>query len=364
MTAAMDAAVVTVGGSTARQPAAISSAASSRLPGLAAPVTAAAARCRNPVIPHTGHPLGQATSPRSGLSRAGFVASCDTPVLAWIFLTSRKKCPMIAWEQVHVDTGSAGGRMLAISFNSVLIIAGIAVLVPVVLGLLPRLPVPGAGARGDRRHRGRPVGSRLGPRRRAGAGPERSRSWHAAVPGRAGDRRRAAARATGTAGGPGVRCFGRAGLPALTPSGWPGRSQPLLLAIILMSTSAGLLLPLLKDAGEETTEFGQLVMTAAALAEIVPIMFLSLFFSAASKTTEDQLVSLAIFLALLVLIGLPSPGAPAGGPGPAAQSSGRQQRPASRACRAHPGSRVWRARLPVRIRVDPRRVRRRACWCG
>src|SRR5690242_16700331 len=34
--------------------------------------------------------------------------------------------------------------MLAISFNSVLIIAGIAVLVPVVLGLLPRLPVPGA----------------------------------------------------------------------------------------------------------------------------------------------------------------------------------------------------------------------------
>jgi Kef-type K+ transport system membrane component KefB len=71
-----------------------------------------------------------------------------------------------------------------------------------------------------------------------------------------------------------------------------------------MSTSAGLLLPLLKDAGEEATKFGQLVMTAAALAEIVPIMLLSLFFSAASKTTEDQLVSLAIFLVLLVLIGL------------------------------------------------------------
>src|ERR1700733_15942575 len=34
--------------------------------------------------------------------------------------------------------------MLAISFNSVLIIAAIAVVVPVVLGLLPRLPVPGA----------------------------------------------------------------------------------------------------------------------------------------------------------------------------------------------------------------------------
>jgi len=45
-------------------------------------------------------------------------------------------------------------------------------------------------------------------------------------------------------------------------------------------------------------------MTAAALAEIVPIMLLSLFFSAASKAVEDQLVSLAIFLVLVVLIGL------------------------------------------------------------
>src|SRR5262249_32847852 len=80
--------------------------------------------------------------------------------------------------------------------------------------------------------------------------------------------------------------------------------QPLLLAIILMSTSAGLLLPLLKDAGEETTEFGQLVMTAAALGEIVPIMLLSLLFSAAARTPGEQLVSLAIFVVLLVLSGI------------------------------------------------------------
>jgi Kef-type K+ transport system membrane component KefB len=79
--------------------------------------------------------------------------------------------------------------------------------------------------------------------------------------------------------------------------------HPLLLAIILMSTSAGLLLPLLKDAGEESTGFGQLVMTAAALAEIVPIMLLSLFFSATSATPGAQAVSLAIFAVLLVLSG-------------------------------------------------------------
>jgi Kef-type K+ transport system membrane component KefB len=81
-------------------------------------------------------------------------------------------------------------------------------------------------------------------------------------------------------------------------------TRPILLAIILMSTSAGLLLPLLKDAGEGSTEFGQLIMTAAAVAEIVPILLLSLLFSAASETAADKLVSLAVFLALLVLIGL------------------------------------------------------------
>jgi Kef-type K+ transport system membrane component KefB len=80
--------------------------------------------------------------------------------------------------------------------------------------------------------------------------------------------------------------------------------RPVLLAIIFMSTSAGLLLPLLKDAGEAATEFGQLIMTAAALAELVPILLLSLLFSAAAKTPADQLVSLSVFLALLVLIGL------------------------------------------------------------
>ena len=79
--------------------------------------------------------------------------------------------------------------------------------------------------------------------------------------------------------------------------------QPLLLAIILMSTSTGLLLPLLKDAGEESTVFGQLVMTAAALAEIVPIMLLSLFFSVTSATPGAQAVSLAIFIVLIVLSG-------------------------------------------------------------
>ena len=73
----------------------------------------------------------------------------------------------------------------------------------------------------------------------------------------------------------------------------PGpETQPILLAIIFLSTSAGLLLPLLKDAGEVSTEFGHLIMTAGAVAELIPILLLSLLFSADSGTPADKIVSL------------------------------------------------------------------------
>ena len=195
--------------------------------------------------------------------------------------------------------------MPPISFNSVLIIAGISVFVPVVLGLLPRLPVPGAvleviagiivgpsvlgWARIDA-----PVevlstlglgmllflaGLEIDVERLRGP---LSRLAVAAF---------AVSAALGIGGGFLFWLADRA-------------TQPVLLGIVLMSTSAGLLLPLLKDAGEAGTEFGQLIMTAAALAEIVPILLLSLLFSVSGKSPGEQLASLAIFVALLVLIGL------------------------------------------------------------
>jgi Kef-type K+ transport system membrane component KefB len=195
--------------------------------------------------------------------------------------------------------------MLTISFNSVLIVAVIAVLVPVVLGLLPRLPVPGAVLEVI-------AGIVIGPSVlgwvRVDA-PVQVLSdlglgmllFLAGLEIDASRLRGPLARLAGLAFAVSVVLALACGF-ALHLVGQA--THPLLLAIILMSTSAGLLLPLLKDMGEEATRFGQLVMTAAALAEIVPIMLLSLFFSAASKTTADQLVSLAVFLALLVLIGL------------------------------------------------------------
>jgi Kef-type K+ transport system membrane component KefB len=195
--------------------------------------------------------------------------------------------------------------MIPLSFNSLLIVAGISVLVPVVLGLLPRLPVPGAvlmvlG--------GIVVGPSVLNWARIDAPVEvLSDLGLGMLLFLAGleidvDRLRSPlTRLAGVAFG----CSVALALLCAVLFWLPGpETQPILLAIIFMSTSAGLLLPLLKDAGEGSTEFGQLIMTAAAVAEIVPILLLSLLFSADSETPADKIVSLAVFLALLVLIGL------------------------------------------------------------
>ena len=195
--------------------------------------------------------------------------------------------------------------MIPLSFNSLLIVAGISVLVPVVLGLLPRLPVPGAvlmvlG--------GIVVGPSVLNWARIDAPVEVLSDLGLGMllflAGLEIDVERLRSPLTRLAG----VAFGcSAALAALCAVlFWlPGpETQPILLAIIFMSTSAGLLLPLLKDAGEGSTEFGQLIMTAAAVAELVPILLLSLLFSADSETPADKIVSLVVFLALLALIGL------------------------------------------------------------
>lgn len=194
---------------------------------------------------------------------------------------------------------------MAISFNGVLIVAAVAVLVPVVLGFLPVLPVPGAVLEVI-------AGIVIGPSVLGWVhidAPVKVLSdlglgmllllagLEIDVDGLRGPVGRLAGLAFAVSALLGVGCA--YALSAASPA-----SQPLFLAIVLMSTSAGLLLPLLKDTGQEETRFGQLVMTAAALAEVATIMLLSLLFSATSKTSADRVASLAIFLALLVVFGL------------------------------------------------------------
>jgi Kef-type K+ transport system membrane component KefB len=54
---------------------------------------------------------------------------------------------------------------------------------------------------------------------------------------------------------------------------------PLLIAIILCATSLGVLIPVLKDAGEISSTFGQLVVASGTIADFGSVILLSIFFS-------------------------------------------------------------------------------------
>jgi Kef-type K+ transport system membrane component KefB len=78
---------------------------------------------------------------------------------------------------------------------------------------------------------------------------------------------------------------------------------PLLVAIILCATSLGVLVPVLKDAGEITSTFGQLIIAAASIADFGAIILLTLFFSGEGGTGSTLLLLGSLFaLAGVVLI--------------------------------------------------------------
>jgi Kef-type K+ transport system membrane component KefB len=81
-------------------------------------------------------------------------------------------------------------------------------------------------------------------------------------------------------------------------------SAPLLVAIILVSTSLGLVVPVLKDSGQIATDTGQLIIAAASIADFGAVILLSLFFSEESTGLPARLLllgGLAVVVVLLVL---------------------------------------------------------------
>jgi Kef-type K+ transport system membrane component KefB len=76
----------------------------------------------------------------------------------------------------------------------------------------------------------------------------------------------------------------------------------LLVGITLMATSLGVLVPILHDAGQTETNFGRMIMAAGSLAELAPLVLLSVFFSASSKNPGAELGLLAGFVGLTAAI--------------------------------------------------------------
>jgi Kef-type K+ transport system membrane component KefB len=76
---------------------------------------------------------------------------------------------------------------------------------------------------------------------------------------------------------------------------------PLLVAIILCATSLGVIVPVLKDAGEISTPFGQLIVAAASIADFGAIILLTLFFSGEGGVGSTLLL-LGALLALAAVV--------------------------------------------------------------
>ncbi|WP_036226781.1 cation:proton antiporter [Marmoricola sp. URHB0036] len=75
--------------------------------------------------------------------------------------------------------------------------------------------------------------------------------------------------------------------------------SPGLVAVTLSATSLGLVVPVLKDAGQVDSRLGQTVVAAASVADFAAIVLLSLFFSASDGSTGSRLVLLVSFAALV-----------------------------------------------------------------
>lgn len=69
---------------------------------------------------------------------------------------------------------------------------------------------------------------------------------------------------------------------------------PLLVAVILSATSLGVIIPVLKDAGEIATPFGQLVVAAGTIADFGAIILLSILFTGEGGTASTLLLIAAL----------------------------------------------------------------------
>ena len=79
---------------------------------------------------------------------------------------------------------------------------------------------------------------------------------------------------------------------------------PLLVAIILTATSLGVVIPVLKDADQVESDFGQLVIAAASIADFGAVILLSLFFSRDASGPAAQLLLIGGLVLLAVGVGV------------------------------------------------------------
>ncbi len=89
---------------------------------------------------------------------------------------------------------------------------------------------------------------------------------------------------------------------AFEAAGWV--NSPLFVAIALTATSLGLVVPVLKDAGQADRPLGQFTIAGATIADFGAVILLSLFFSESEGGTASKLVTLGLFVAVVLAVGI------------------------------------------------------------
>jgi Kef-type K+ transport system membrane component KefB len=80
--------------------------------------------------------------------------------------------------------------------------------------------------------------------------------------------------------------------------------SPLLIAVMFSATGLGIVIAVLKDAGQVDTAFGRLVIAGSSIAEVGTIVLLTLFFSGESSSVGAKLVLLGLFVGFCAAVAL------------------------------------------------------------
>jgi Kef-type K+ transport system membrane component KefB len=193
-----------------------------------------------------------------------------------------------------------------VSFDDLLAVMALAVLVPLVLGLFPKLPIPSSVVEITA---GIIVGPALLGLVSADATIQVFAKLGVAILLFLAGLELDFAKLRGRPLKLGISAFVLSlaiGLALCYPLGWSDVIiDPLLVAIILSSTSLGIVAPVLKDTGLLDTNTGRYVIAACSVAEFGSIVVLSMFFT--QKGTADPfatIVKLAGLAVIVVVIGI------------------------------------------------------------
>jgi Kef-type K+ transport system membrane component KefB len=85
--------------------------------------------------------------------------------------------------------------------------------------------------------------------------------------------------------------------------------EPLLIAVILASTSLGVIVPVLQDSGEASSRFGQLVIAASSIADFASVLLLTLLFSGEESGAGTKLLLIGLFVLSIVAVAIAVAGA-------------------------------------------------------